>query len=254
LPNAPIIKRFKFFKISVTYDGSKDFGYNISAPGSAYPGSTANEMAFMYYNNLGNIGQFDLDGNARSSGWGLVNTGPFVNIQSDQYWSSSTYPPDEAFQFFFDNGVQNGDSRSNIAAMSYAWAVRDGDVEPNTYCVSTADELLIALAEAAGNGQNDLIKVRQGTYNGNFVYSSTEAFSLTIEGGYKDPHCKKRVDPANTVFDAGGSGRVLTLDSSSEVTNFTVEGLTLQRGNITGANGGAMFIRGAYISLNNNIH
>jgi parallel beta-helix repeat protein len=123
------------------------------------------------------------------------------------------------------------------------------------FCVGTKPELDRALEDAQSNIQDDIIRIRQGTYTGNFKYEvgELEPYSLTIEGGYKNPRCKKRFDPANTVLDAGGSGRVLTLDSSSEVTNFTVEGLTLQRGNITGANGGAMFIRGAYISLNNNI-
>jgi len=31
------------------WSGSRDWGYNISAPGSAYPGTTASEMAYMYY-------------------------------------------------------------------------------------------------------------------------------------------------------------------------------------------------------------
>ena len=86
------------------------------------------------------------------------------------------------------------------------------------YCVGTALELEDALDEAEINGEDDIIKIRQGPpYIGNFEYiaSATETNSLTILGGYKPkpPHCKKRVvDPTNTVLDgAGGFGIVLLL-------------------------------------------
>ena len=42
-------------------------------------------------------------------------------------------------------------------------------------CVSTSDELQNALTTAIGNSQDDIIKVQQNTYNGNFVYTSTES-------------------------------------------------------------------------------
>ena len=37
-----------------TNDGSTDYGFNISKPGTTFAGSTGSEMAYMYYNNLGN--------------------------------------------------------------------------------------------------------------------------------------------------------------------------------------------------------
>ena len=57
------------------YDGSSDVGYNVSAPGTVYEGSTGSEMAYMFYNNLGNLAYYyELNGNDRPDGtWGLQN-------------------------------------------------------------------------------------------------------------------------------------------------------------------------------------
>jgi len=49
------------YNYSQSDDGSSDRGYNISAPGSDYEGSTANELAHLYYNGLGN--EADINGN-----------------------------------------------------------------------------------------------------------------------------------------------------------------------------------------------
>jgi len=49
-----------------------------------------------------------------------------------------------------------------------------------TFCVSNASDLQTALTTAASNGEDDTIKIVQGTYNGNFTYASTEAYSLTV--------------------------------------------------------------------------
>jgi hypothetical protein len=119
------------------YRGSTDHSYNISAPGSTYAGSKASEMAYMFYNNLGNLALYDLNGNYLRPGWGLSNPGPFINIQTnlqtDTYWSgldysygnpSDTYP-DYTLNFSFASGGQNLlPKNSNF----HAWAVRPGDV------------------------------------------------------------------------------------------------------------------------------
>jgi hypothetical protein len=82
------------FGSDLTYDGSTDWGYNISAPGSAYPGSTGSEMAYLYYWELGNMAWCDMYGNCPQDGWdGLLNAGPFVNLQTDIYWSGRAHTP-----------------------------------------------------------------------------------------------------------------------------------------------------------------
>jgi hypothetical protein len=59
-----------------------------------------------------------------------------------------------------------------------------GEAQAATFCVSDAAGLHNALSQAASNGEDDAIRIVQGTYVGNFIYASTEAFGLTIEGGY----------------------------------------------------------------------
>ena len=75
------------------------------------------------------------------------------------------------------------------------------------FCVTNAAELQNALSTAATNGQDDTIKVVQGTYSGNFEYNSGKGHSITLLGGYYTGCTSRVVDPANTVLD--GHGRSL---------------------------------------------
>jgi parallel beta-helix repeat protein len=97
------------------------------------------------------------------------------------------------------------------------------------HCVTTASELETALTAAQSNGQDDLIKVVQGTYAGSFQYNSSEGKDITLQGGYL-PGCASRVvNPANTVLDAGGTGWLLIVHDSSGG-DIQVDGFTLQNG------------------------
>jgi hypothetical protein len=113
-----------------SYIGTEDRGYNMSAPGTLYAGSTASEMAHLFYNTLGNLAYCDPGTSttcSHQSGWGLSNTGPFSNIQSARYWSATEYAPntDYAWIFGMDGGGQNG---HNKTLNYYAWAVHSGTV------------------------------------------------------------------------------------------------------------------------------
>jgi hypothetical protein len=129
------------FDYSSSSDGSTDHGYNISAPDSVYPGSTGSEMAYMYYNNLGNLGFRDITGMVRgcpgSPTFCLTNTGPFSNVQPLIYWSAKGYAPDtsNAWLFFFADGFQTDGFKSSAY---YAWAVHSGDVGASTVPVPAA--------------------------------------------------------------------------------------------------------------------
>jgi hypothetical protein len=101
-----------------------------------------------------------------------------------------------------------------------------------TYCVSNEANLIAALNEAKVNGADDVIKIQQGTYFGNFVYASTESFGLSIEGGYTALCAGRVVDPTNTVLDGGQNGVVLALSAPDVAADFEVDGLTLQNGNV----------------------
>ena len=107
----------------------------------------------------------------------------------------------------------------------------NGVVEGAEYCVSSSSEIQNALTAAASNEEDDLIQIVQGTYTGNFVYTSGQLNNLTIEGGYSTG-CSSRTDPpANTVLDASGSGTVLQLNGSLDA---IIDGITLQNGGNSG--------------------
>ena len=86
-----------FFNYSPSFIGSTDDGFNISAPGTVYAGSKASEMAYLFYNELGNKNYCDPTASTATTcvgpqaGWGLNNTGPFTNFQSTLYWSNTDY-------------------------------------------------------------------------------------------------------------------------------------------------------------------
>lgn len=94
-----------------------DYGYNIT---------THSEMSHMFYVTLGDQAYSSTSG-AYQPTFGLSNTGPFSNIQSDGYWSSTEYAPrtDYAWLFFFYDGFQG---YYGPTGNFYAWAVHAGDV------------------------------------------------------------------------------------------------------------------------------
>ena len=89
-------------------------------------------MAYLYYVELGNKGVYDVNGNAQS-GSGLVNTGPFGNLQSDVYWSGTQSPQGwgqsaGAFVFAFSNGGQADGNAGTHGYMANALAAHSGNV------------------------------------------------------------------------------------------------------------------------------
>ena len=133
LPQTLPINGSEYDFIGFNPNGSKDRGYNVSAPGSVYSGSTASQMAYMYYNSLDNLARVDINGSYPQPNWGLKNSAPFINIQSIQsigYWSSTdcSFTPETAFTFDFSDGWQFNYYKEYSTL--YAWPVRDGDVMP----------------------------------------------------------------------------------------------------------------------------
>lgn len=120
--------------------GGTDCGYNVQTTS----GSTVySEMASLWYDTLGNKafcppGDISCAGGPQA-GWGLTNTGDFLNLQSYPYWSSLKYAPytDVAWVFSIFDGLQGSAQESN---QFYALAVRPGDVlavpEPGTLALA----------------------------------------------------------------------------------------------------------------------
>lgn len=143
---------FQYFSSSDYWTGTRDESYSISAPGSAHPGSTASEMAYMYYVNLGNKGFSDTSGANPQPGWGLANTGPFSNLQPNLYWSGTDIPskPNLAWDFVMSHGYQGA---YFMTTNGNAWAVRSGDVtaaaavpEPEAWGLMLSGLALVAAA------------------------------------------------------------------------------------------------------------
>jgi hypothetical protein len=116
--------------------GETDWGYHISAPNTLYAGSTASEMAYMYYQNLQNPGlhwaSSTIANNApndcyvSSGNTCLDNVDSFFNLQtSNAYWSGTEYVSGSAWVFTMSTGAQTWHAKANT---KFAWAVRDGDV------------------------------------------------------------------------------------------------------------------------------
>lgn len=113
---------------ATTYDGTTDRCYNLSAPGTPYAGTTAGEMAHLHFNTLGNTGYFDFVGNPDQPGYGVTNSGPFVNIEETGYWTDIEYALNltGAWKFHFKWGYQDPDPK--FVTNYTAWVVHSGDI------------------------------------------------------------------------------------------------------------------------------
>ena len=135
------------FNYAFATDGSTDGGYNISAPGSVYEHSIGGEMAYMYYNTLGNPGYFTPAGAfsgcyVNSANTCLDNVGPFSNLQAEVYWTDLEYAPNRVSGWAFGMNDGNQLAGNSKADSYYAWAVSSGDVaavpEAQTYALMLA--------------------------------------------------------------------------------------------------------------------
>jgi hypothetical protein len=107
-------------------NGSTDYGFN----------STRSEIGRLFLE-LGNKAQFNTIG-VYQPGYGVTDTTfvdagtsqnvSFLNLKSSTYWEAETYAPNpaNAWRFSTVNGSQ--DYLGNKNNVSYAWAVRAGDV------------------------------------------------------------------------------------------------------------------------------
>jgi hypothetical protein len=104
------------------YGGYNDWRLQDS-PATAQGFINEGEMGYLYYTELGN-----------PAGGLRTNSGPFINIPPPStavYWlSAEPLHSGSAWSFSFDSGFQNAESDANP---HFAWAVRDGDVEPQPF-------------------------------------------------------------------------------------------------------------------------
>lgn len=102
------------------------------------------------------------------------------------------------------------------------------------HLVSTSLELQNALTEAEENREDDIIKIAQGTYSGNFSFWSTRGDSITLLGGYTADFSARVVNPSNTILDGGGIDTVTSIANTTNGGNVHIEGLTIRNGHYSG--------------------
>jgi hypothetical protein len=91
------------------------------------------EMGHLYYESLGNLGQYATDGTNLQTGWGLINKGDFDNLWMSFYWSGTEYSENQdllvAWLFSFNFGLQGYNYKlGSIAGDGCGLAVRLGQV------------------------------------------------------------------------------------------------------------------------------
>jgi len=113
-----------------------------------------------------------------------------------------------------------------------------------TVCVDTVQALRDALDTTAANGTDDTIQVVRGTYHlggSSLLFSSAEAHSVNVVGGFA-PGCGTRLhNAAMTVLDGDDMSPIFNVTTSND---FELHFLTLQHGNLVGSSGGAMAMFG----------
>lgn len=139
LPTVKPINGTNFQYIRAT-TGTTDLGFNIS--------SAQSEMAHLYHVTLGNVSRLTPDRGVPAQMWGLMNHGPFSNLQSFIYWSGSEYAPNSGgnWTFSFFDGDQTGFFKrhnTGVGSAFNAFVVRSGDVvspvpEPQTIALALA--------------------------------------------------------------------------------------------------------------------
>jgi hypothetical protein len=138
------------FNYGGSYKGQSDNGMNVSAPGTLYAGSKASEMAYLFFNDLGNKAERNAAGYPQG-GFGVTNSGPFQGLSNSYYWSGTVDPKlaSTAWYFEFQQGYQGtaykGGPRGVATITDYerALVLRTGDVlapvpEPETYAMLLA--------------------------------------------------------------------------------------------------------------------
>jgi hypothetical protein len=134
--------------------GGTDCGYNPDASIA-----TGSEMAHLFFASLGNNSPY-VPGPTPGTGLpqagaGLTNTGGFLNLYADGYWSGTSYlSSGTVWNFDMNSGYQG---YGGLISGFYALAVRDGDVsavpEPQAYALLLAGLGLIAGVARRRSGQ-----------------------------------------------------------------------------------------------------
>lgn len=145
--------------------------------------------------------------------------------------------------------LREGPARRLFVAFTFGMVILcRARAEAATFCANNTAEFNAHLLTARDNGVDDVIRIAQGTYVGNFRHTANN--SITIEGGYTVGCGSRVLNAANTILDGNATGPTLTLNSNIAST-LIVDGLTIQNGFVgasgptapNGPNGGGLWTR-----------
>jgi len=114
-----------FWRLPATVDGKYILGWDGTTTGGY--NVTNSEMGHLFYEELGNLGYYAINGTRPQPGYGLNNTGDFDNLIASWYWSGAAYAyfSTHAWGFNMNLGSQAASVRSTYG---YGLAVRTGHV------------------------------------------------------------------------------------------------------------------------------
>jgi len=124
-------------------------------------------------------------------------------------------------------------------------------VTATEYCATNSAGLEFALAASEANGQSDIIRIAEGSYDvpvGGFYFDSNENFDLTLSGGWTEffgNACGQQValNAFGTVVDGNGTDRGMTI-RVGQSSDIKVSHLFFLNGFITGpgGRGGGLYV------------
>jgi hypothetical protein len=141
---------------------------------------------------------------------------------------------------FLAMGIRGSSFATLLLGLSTA-----ASIQARSFCVGTTNELRRALLDAETNGEDDLIRIKTGTYDADTAsvvayFRFAQNHALTLRGGYRDvgtsPCAALGSNPRVTIVTGSSSRRPVevfgTAGMSARVTlqNFTVLGGDADRG------------------------
>lgn len=118
------------WRLPSTVDTRESIGFDV----------TSSELGHLFYTELGNSNP--------QSGNGLVNTGPFTNLQTGCYWSGTDFSADYGMKWFFSTcGLQCFEDVSSLEG--FGLAVRSGQLIETVPVPEPATIYLLILGIAA---------------------------------------------------------------------------------------------------------
>lgn len=119
------------------YAGHDDWRLPSAGPNPTDGFLPVGELGYLYYSELMN-----------PAGGPMSNTGPFIQIISDNYWTNTTYSEnsDYAWHFYLPNGRSGADYKDYEFHLFGAWAVRDMDPVPEPASMLLLGAGLVGLA------------------------------------------------------------------------------------------------------------